>query len=158
MKWLKRILLVLAIALTAVILFCAGGIYLYKRAPSWYTPAAMSDDQRAAAARSAEDKMVKTYNWAARTRAHPASQPQPTTLSLSADELTAFLQKWQALGGDAQWSQYTADPVVAIQDNHLIVSTTVRSFGTVVSLHLDPSLDPQRKVHLELTRGLGGRL
>jgi hypothetical protein len=159
MRWAKRILLAIAVLVTAAILFAAGGIYLYKCAPAWYAPAAMSDEQRAAAARAAEDKMVRTYNWAARTRAGKSVTTKPAAMmvSFTADELTAFLQKWLVLD-NASWNQYAADPVVVIRDNRLILAATVKTFGTVVSLHLEPTLDSQGNLHVQSAGIFGGRL
>jgi len=158
MRWFKRILLALAILLTLGIVLSATGIYLYRHPPAWYAPKSMSDEQRLANARSAEDKMVRTYNWASQqSKATAPVQVGATTVTFSADEINAFFEKWEVLG-DPRWQRFVADPMVVIQENRLVLAGLFRPMNTIVSLHFEPGLDEKGQLHLGLKKILGGRL
>src|SRR5436190_7922042 len=108
MSWKKRILLMLAVLMSLVAIFCTSGLYLFKAAPDWYVPRALTAEQQAAAAAQAERKVIETRNWAAEARAREqakanntlssraATRPfaPDTTIAFTADELNAFFQKW----------------------------------------------------------------
>ena len=156
MRWLKRILLGLAILITVGILLMATGIYLYRHPPAWYAPRSMTDEQRLANARSAEDKMVQTYNWASQ-QSKSVTHPAATTVTFTADEINAFFEKWEVMG-DPRWQRFVSDPMLVIQGNRLVLAGLFRPMNTIISLHFEPTLDEQGQLHLQLKKILGGRL
>ena len=156
MRWKKRLLLALAVFFTAAILLAAAGIYLYKHAPSWYAPRTMSEDQRLQASRSAEDKMIRTYNWASR-QARATSQPTATTVTFTTDEINAFFEKWEILS-DPHWQAFVSDPMLVVHDHQLVLGGLFKPLNTIISLHFQPSLDETGRLHLHLQRIMGGQL
>lgn len=180
--WLKRTLIVVAVLLVIAILFTALGYRKLHGVPDWYALRTMSTEKLAAAAHSAENKLVEMQNWAAQERAResarlhattvsttpaattatrPASQPaDTTTIDFTQDELNAFFQKWVASTGWAQkFGKYVSDPAIFLQDGRIILAGTVKELGgTVASVHFQPSIDRDGKLDLRLVRVLGGNL
>jgi uncharacterized protein YpmS len=141
----------------------------------------MSAEKLAAAAHSAENKLVEMQNWAAEQRAresarlHAATTPattastsrpaatkpaDTTTIEFSQDELNAFFQKWVASAGwSEKFGKYVADPAIFLQDGRIILAGTVKELGgTVASVHFEPRIDANGKLDLRLARVLGGNL
>lgn len=171
MKWLKRILLVLAILLSGVLAVLGGSYYLMKGTPDWYHPRHQTAEQRADSARSAERKLADVQNWAAdaqaaetRARSGRATATMPAaataaTVTFTEDELNAFFYKWaEFYHWQERYGRYLSDPVLVLQDDRLILAAQMRDFDAVVSFHFEPALDESGQLHLKLVRVLAGRL
>src|SRR6266700_2989428 len=101
MKFMKRLLLVLAILLIGAILTAAVGYYMLKRRPSFYHSYKWKGDERSVVNQRAVDKLTQTRNFAADAAARERratvkgttlpSDAKPMTVTFSEEELNAFL-------------------------------------------------------------------
>ena len=112
----RRLWIIVAMLLLGIVLMSGGSAYLLRGTPDWYLPQEGTAEQRHAAARSAEDKLLMARNWAAQTQAQesaairaartgataPAPRPGAISISLTQHELNAFLDKWVGLYADQQ--------------------------------------------------------
>src|SRR3954452_14848308 len=109
-KWIKRVLLTLALLLTVLAVLSATGVVMFKGTPEWYHPGATgSPQERAAAAERAERQIELTHHWAAKVKAdedkalyaqRSGAAPPPTattrrasdplTITFTEQELSAF--------------------------------------------------------------------
>ena len=178
MKWLKRLLRIVALVVVLAAVGAAVAWYLLRGTPSWYDVVQVDPAVQQAAAVRAENELKRTIDWAASQQAEeraalhaargastPAS-PAPgsssrraLTVSFTEQELNAAFEKWgKAYGWDTAYGQYVTDPRIVLHEGRLIVAGDVPSFGTVVSFHFQPAVDPDGRLRLELARVLGGRL
>ena len=176
MKWLKRLLRIVALVIVLAAIGAAVGWYLLRGRPSWYE--VVRDDpvaQQAAAVR-AENELKRTIDWAASQQAeeraaiHAArggggastksSATAPTTrrsltVSFTEQELNSAFEKWgKAYGWDTAYGQYVTDARIVLHDGRLIFAGNAASFGTVISLHFQPAVDPNGRLQFELVRVL----
>ena len=180
MKWLKRLVRIVAVVVVLAALGAGVGWYLLRGRPSWYEVVKVDPAAQQAAAVRAENELKRTIDWAASQQAEeraaihagrgaaaasPAtaatgpSTRRSLTVSFTEPELNAAFQKWgQAYGWDTAYGQYITDPRIVLHEGRLIFAGDVPSFGTVVSLHFQPTVDPQGRLQFELVRVLGGRL
>jgi hypothetical protein len=171
--WTKRLLAALAIILFAIIIFCAGGIMLFKGTPDFYA-VEVAPEKVAEAARRAESKLALTQNWAAMLNgdsvraslAQHAGSHTPATrvtdeheILISQDELNALFAKWSGMyGWQARYNEWIEQPRIVLRDQKLILAAQVKEVGAVVSFHFVPSLDQNGQLHLELAQVMAGRL
>ncbi|MGE5609352.1 MAG: hypothetical protein ACM359_08865 [Bacillota bacterium] len=168
MKFLKYLLLLVAVILLGAILLAAGGYYLAKDRPAFYRPYAWEIQQRAALNQRALDKLLRTQNLAAGaqaaerraqlgTAAH--SVPQALTVALSEEEINAFLTHNAELEGlNKTYERYAQHPGIFLKKGQIILAAEVKELGCLVSIHLEPKLDAQGKLHVDLVRSTVGRL
>ena len=181
MKWLKRLLRIVALVVVLAAVGAGVAWYLLRGKPSWYDVVKVDPAAQQAAAVRAENELKRTIDWASSQQAEeraaihaargaapaapttapatgPSSRPS-LTVALTEQELNAAFQKWgKAYGWDVAYGQYITDPRIVLHDGRLIVAGDVSTFGTVVSLHFQPAVDPQGRLQFELVRVLGGRL
>src|SRR4051794_13253934 len=180
MKWLKRLLLLVAVLLLGAMLMSAGGWFLLRGKPAWYHPRTMTAEQRKRAADRAENTLVNIQNWAggaraARLRASAAAGDLPTTtqaatalahepsqpfqIQFTDEELNAFFEKWADVNGRREYlERFIEDPRLVLRDNQLILAGTVKDLGTVVSMQFEPRIDEHGSLQMNLVRVLGGVL
>jgi hypothetical protein len=163
MKWLRRILLLIAILLCAVVSAALVGIYLYRCTPGWYHPQTLSEEELKANANSADQKMADTISWAASVQAQAvrrhhggaAATEAPIgskTVTLSENELNAFFGSWQNPDKSqlqARLAKYFSDGRLVLVDHEIILAGQSKSLGTLVSIHLQPSIDEGGKLRLQ---------
>jgi hypothetical protein len=174
MKWIKRLLISCLVLVTVA----AGAIVLLRRLrhsrPDWYPTQLLDEAARSAAAQSVEDKLIGMQNWALDTNAnernrqggiHPGTAgyipaPDPVKhISFSQAELNAFFLQWdKAMDWKGRYSEFIDDPVLALDDNRIILAANVKELDTFVSLHFEPSLDADGKLRLTLVKVMGGKL
>ena len=65
MKWVKRLLILIAVALFGAVAFSLAGIYLYRGTPKWYRPRIATTQQVKDAANRADQKLLDLFTWAA---------------------------------------------------------------------------------------------
>ncbi|MDP9172290.1 MAG: hypothetical protein M3O30_00290 [Planctomycetota bacterium] len=164
MKWLKRILLCVAVLLTVVIVAASIGVYMYRGRPGWYRPRTMTASQRKQTVNSADQKFADIFSWAAQVQAQQlrishAKRPireapiGPKTVTITEDELNTFADNWQ--GPDKSnlqsWFKgYFTDVRLVLDDGAMILAGQSRDLGTLVSVEFDPSVDVQGRLHFDL--------
>jgi hypothetical protein len=180
MKWLKRLLRIVALVVVLVVVGAGVAWYLLRGTPSWYEVVQVDPAARQAAAVRAENELKRTIDWAASQQAEeraalyaargaPAAAPSssaagPSTrralsVTFTEQELNAAFEKWgKAYGWDTAYGHYITDPRIILHDGRLIFAGDVPSVGTVVSLHFQPAVDQEGRLQFELVRVLGGRL
>jgi hypothetical protein len=185
-KWPKRLAIVTTCLLVGLCLV-SGGLYLmFHRTPDWYALPQRTQAERDAAAHVAEQKLTQTqqffeaaharevqrryaerHNSTSPTANSPAtSQPAAITVSFTQDELNAFFAKWAAVNAwRERYDDYISDPAIILHDGRVILAARVKEMDTVVSMHVEPMLDPAGDanargggLHLEIVKILGGNL
>ena len=169
MKWLKRLFLLMVFLAVFAGALALAAWHMAHRPPAWYGRV-RAPGQIAAAAQRAEIQLTQTSNWAAAVQnfqAHPALRqtaaaadlPADTQqISLTDDELTGFFQKWDAaFGWSERYRDYLTDPQIILNDGRLILAATVKSLGTVVSVHFEPKLE-DGKLRVSVVQVMAGRL
>ena len=174
MKWIKRLfmagLLLGVVAVGSALLIH----HLARSRPNWYPVQLLDEASRSAAARSVEDKLIGVQNWALDTNANERNQqggirpgvpgyipaPDPVKhISFSEAELNAFFVQWDdAMHWKDRYSEFIEDPVLALEDNRIILAANVKELDALVSVHFQPSLDADGKLRLTLVKVMGGSL
>jgi uncharacterized protein YpmS len=167
-KWIKSLMLLAALLLVGALAVVYGGFRMVKGAPDWYRRSILSVQQREILARSAFNKFADIQNAAALARrdeiASHFSQadvapPVPIVVSFSDDELNAFFEKWANYANwKSNYERYVDEPLVILQDDHVILAGQVKELDAVVSLELNPQIDPANRLDLHLESILAGRL
>ena len=154
----------------------AGWLFLHGQ-PDWYRRAGGSQTS-AGAAEQMEAKLIHLYNrvaavhaWRVRqaasvrqtqfTAASVSSRPaeQPFEITFSDAELNAFFDKWaDTADRRAAMGAYVEDPRLQIRPGEMILAARVKRFHTVISLELEPALDAEGRLRLNLNRVYGGIL
>jgi hypothetical protein len=170
MRWMKKLMLGVALLLVIVLFMATGGFVLFQGTPEWYTPRSSGTaEQRAQAAKRAEDKFAEVQNWAASARAEVAGpdyavtsrpvSPNASTVTFTEDELNAFFEKWADwYGWNDRFGKYLQDPMIVLRDGRIILAGSVPELRTVASMHFEPVLSADGKLELNLVRVLGGKL
>ncbi|HEX3357962.1 MAG TPA: hypothetical protein VHS31_13400 [Tepidisphaeraceae bacterium] len=170
-RWIKRSLLGVALVLSLVALFLAGGFVLLRGTPTFYRLSLLSPEQRADAAARAESKLSQMQNLAADTHGAevralnsatmPATLPGARTFIFTADEMNALFNKWADLHG---WKdlldRIVEDPMIALEDGRVIFAGKVRikNVETIVSIHFRPIITSDGRFEVKLESILGGKL
>ena len=183
MKWLKRLLVVVACVLLVLIIGAAIAWRMLRGRPDWYAEQHIDPAAQQAAAARAEDEVRRTIDWAAaqqaeeraRLAAPPATGPVPSatapatrsagdarralTVRFTEQELNAAFNKWGTLyRWDEKYGDSISDPRIVLHEGRVIVAGAVKEFGSVVSLHFEPRVQPDGRLRFDLVRVLGGRL
>jgi hypothetical protein len=175
MRWMRRILLGMAVLLVLALLLVAGGWWQVHRTPDWY-PTQLSETERAAAAARAEKAWITAQTRIAEAHArqlqlHDLSDPaatqqalsenRPIQISFSAAELNAFFQKWSgASGWEQKLARYMHNPQIVLHAGRLILAGEVRDLGVLgdvkASVHFEPRITSEGQLDLRLVRTMGG--
>lgn len=174
MKFLKRLIKLLFVALLVVVALAGVAFVRSRQQPDWYAHLRAFDPAEAAeAARQADQKLQSTWAWVsarqaaeARARqgdARPPLSPVPApvfSVTFSERELNAFFEKWKGtLGWEQNYGTYISNPVIAIRDGRIILAGTVKDIDRVVSFHFRPALDKQGgRASVELVSVMAGKL
>ena len=175
MKWIKRLLLLLAIGIVMVMVVSGGSYWMLRREPDWYVKPNLTPEMRQAAAARVQREFSRVGELAADLRTYearrqkavregttlPASQvPGPITVKLTQDEINAFYSthaKFQ--GWDEDLAPFVQDPQIVLQEDRLIIAGKVPELQNIIaSMHFAPSVDPAGNLHVDLVRVLGGQL
>jgi hypothetical protein len=168
MKLVKRILLSVAFLLVLSFLLLTIAYGLAHSDPDWYQPTALSQELRDAASRRATNKLAALQNHAAEARAletrirtgrTSATMPSEIVVSFTDDELNSFFQTWQShLNWRASYEKRFTDPVILVREGKLILAARIKDLDIVTSIHVQPGLDSDGRLRLEIVRVLGGKL
>jgi len=169
MRVLKYLLLAFAILLLGLIIAAAVGIHYLRGVPHFYKTYRWANaTERSIVSQRALDKLLQTQSMAARAYSHealaahgkPTSRPveDPVTVSFTEEEVNAFIahnsEVFQAF--TEKYQEYLKDPGVFFHDRYIILAG--EASGYVISFYLEPSIDPNGQLHLELVKTTGGRL
>jgi hypothetical protein len=179
-KWLKRLLLVVAIFLVALLGTTLVLWRMVRAQPDFYHVVSLPREQIEAAAQSATNKFATIHNQAARIHAgaraakaaqnpsgstrdpvasSPSTSPNAISVTFTDTELNAFFEKWSNFqnwkGG---YERYVTDPVVILKDGRIIIAGKLKDADLIASLHFEPKVTPDGKLDLQLVRVLGGTL
>jgi uncharacterized protein YpmS len=186
-KWLKSLLLLVAILLVALL----GGVLVLWRMvraqPDFYHVVVLPREQVEAAAQSATNKFATIQNQAARIRAGeraaravrtsregasgslagvgtsstqaPTTAPDAISVTFTDTELNAFFEKWSNFQNwKSQYQRYVEDPIVILKDGRIILAGKLKDADLIASLHFEPKITPDGNLDLQLVRVLGGSL
>src|SRR5437868_10473290 len=164
MKWLKRVLFVVAVLLIGAVVAASVGYYMLKRRPSFYHSYKWKGDERSVVNQRAVDKLTQTRNFAAEAAAKERQaavrgttrpgESKPMTVTFSEEELNAFLLH----NFKDRLDDYVDDAGIFLGDGVIILAGQIKESGYVVSFHFEPKIDEQGKLHLRLVRSYGGAL
>jgi uncharacterized protein YpmS len=169
-KWIKRLMLGLALLLSVTALFMVGGFALIRRTPDFYHHHLLTPAQRAAAAARAETKLTVMQNMVADSHGSEIQKLNGTatlppqgarTFSFSDDELNSLFNKWSDLHDWRQfYERYIDDPIILLQPGRLILAGKLRikDLDMVVSVHFAPKITPDGQLDMNLVQILGGKL
>lgn len=172
MRWIKRILLGIAIILVLAILAVWWVDNRSDSIPGWYQPRALSDADRAAAAERAlnlwadtQARIAEAYRQELRNTATQAARPDDNHIQISftADELNAFFNKWSVLNGwDSKLESYLGDPQIVLHEGRLILAGRIRNIdlveGKVASVHFEPRIKDDGTLDLRVVKVLAGQM
>jgi len=172
MRWLKRLLILVALGLLAVIAFCLVGIHLYHSTPRWYQKPIATTQQVKDAANRADQKLIDLFSWAASARAQqlrrmsgklrPGEAPiGPKTVIFEDDEINSFITSWRlgsANAGDARMSRYFTNGRIVMEDDALILVGDSPAYGTLLSAEFHPLIDAQGNFRVDLNSLRAGLL
>jgi hypothetical protein len=171
MKWLKRILVMVAVVLAVAIAAALVGLYLLRGTPEWYPQQFATAEEREEAAERAEHKFLRTLSSVADAHAQEdrvrhaegdleALDPtEPIEISFTSVEINAFFDKWSDFHDlETRYGEYLSEPVLVLREGRIILAGRVEELATVVSAHFEPRLDEQGLLWLRLVSVRGGRL
>ena len=166
LRWVLILVLVLVVIGIAAPLFVRHQMHAQ---PEWYHRPHLAPDEQAAAANRADQKLIQARSeiaeaYAAQTRAARAGQTPTTSpadlfvLSLTEDEMDAWLPKWESeLGLSQRLDRYVDDPTIILREQEIILAATVKDWNTIVSLHFVPKMEAG-KLHITLSGVNAGTL
>ncbi len=176
MRWIRRILLGVAILLVVVLLVVGGGLWQLRSTPDWYPQQLSATELDAAADRAlqawirAQNRLAEAHarQFAVYDRSDPAAtqrafeENKPILISFSATELNAFFLKWAHVNGwEQKLEKYMHNPQVVLHDGRLILVGEVRDLGLLpdvkASAHFEPRITSDGQLDLRLVRTMGGR-
>jgi hypothetical protein len=175
-RWIRVLLLALAIGLTLVVAAALAGAWMYRGTPGWYHVHRLTAEQSRAAANRADQKIADLFSWVASVQAQnvrrnlgtTTASVEPTdppanskTITLSEDELNAFIQEWE--NPDKSQLQKTlakffSQGRLVLIDDSIIVAGESTDFGTLASAQFDPVIDSEGKLWLRFEGMAAGRL
>lgn len=175
MKWFRRCIFAVVVLVFGAFLLLAGGYVLMRGEPDYYHATALTAEQQAVAAGSAEDKFRQILNsadlahrdsalaaQASQTGAtRPTTSPAAINVTFTDDELNSVFEKWSELNNwKTTYSRYINDPLVVFQRDRIILAGRVQNseLSSVVSVQLQPEILPDGTMQLKLVRALAGRL
>jgi hypothetical protein len=174
-RWIRLILLALAVGLALVVAAALAGVWMYHGTPGWYYTQSLTPEQSRAAANRADQKFADLISWVASVQAQnirrrlgtsgPADRVDPPTpsktITLSDDELNAFFQSWD--NPDKSHMQAAVAPFFSegrliFTDDSIILAGKSADFGTLASAQFDPMIDSDGKLWLRFAGIQAGRL
>jgi hypothetical protein len=172
MKWIKRLLILIGVVLTAMIAVGLGGLYLYRAAPPWYGRGFLTVIQSKDAANRADQTLLDVFSWAASAQAqeirrmhHKIDPHEPPigakTVTFDEQEINSFVLSWQSSIQSTRHrdlSSYFSGGRLILQDDAVILAGQSAEFDTVVSADFAPSIDDQGKLLFPLEQVRAGRL
>lgn len=155
-----------------ILLALAGVLLLFgwmqlRRAPQWYSQAALTPRQRDESAQRAEQKLIQLQNAAAQARAdevvaarNASTLPSNAIIvSFTDAEINALCEKWFLWQHVRKgYEKLMSDPRIVLKDGRLILAGRVEEFGSVASLHFYPRITEQGELLITLDRVQAGRL
>jgi hypothetical protein len=172
-KWIRRSILAAGVLVIVLGALSVVLVTLFKGEPQWYrasTASQATPEQKEMLARDAESKLIDAQNWAALVRADAVRAQRATTqlapraenshlIELSQDELNALFDKWSDLyGWREKYADFLQNPRLILHDGKLIFAGKMTKIGSIASFAFVPRVDEQGKLHLDLSRVMGGRL
>lgn len=176
-RWIRRLMWYSVLVLLVMVITAALMAWQATRAPDWYHPNTMTAQQRADAARQAEQVWARTQNWVAESDAavrrevvqHPeqsadiAPNEQPFEIELTDTQINAAMEKWaNVYDAQGKMNNYITHMAVVLQEDRVILAGEVRYSGPlqgrIVSMHLQPQIDPQGQLDMNLQSLKVGRL
>src|SRR5436305_8170355 len=128
LRWVLIVVLVLVVIGIAAPLFVRHQMH---QQPDWYPTVHLAPDERAAAANRADQKLIAARSeiaeaYASQTRLARAGQTPTTSpgdesiLSLTQDEIDAWLPKWESeLGWSQRIERYLDDPAIIFRNQEI---------------------------------------
>ena len=140
-KWQKKTLL--ATGIIAVVALVLAGVVaaMAKAKPSFYRPASMASADFEESAKRMEDKLIELRNLAAEMQASTVASGAMTTryvLTITQDELNAFLLKWAELNAvRGSYERYARHPMIGFEPGRVIFAaeTTMGPIDCISSVH-----------------------
>jgi hypothetical protein len=175
-KWIQRLtLFVVGLLLLLGLAGVAAYVYGVRGTPEWLKRPVASEAERAAAANSADQKILETlsqvremeaYAAATAAAADPddkrpvAAQPaDKLKVTFTEAELNAAFRKWDRLyGWTERYRSHVRNPSIVLHDGRIIVAGESTELKSIVSLHFEPRLEPKDQLTLSLESILAGRL
>jgi uncharacterized protein YpmS len=166
LKWIKRLLLLLAVLLVALLVLIGVALHYLNGQPSYYRTYDWTPERRATLNQQAADKFTAIHNmvaaaWAAEVRAKnspTASKPAPGEMVVTFDEeqLNAFLLH----NFQGQLDAFMSRPGIFLKDGRVILGGQPREldFGYLLGAHFLPRITSDGRFQLELEKVLAGRL
>jgi hypothetical protein len=136
-RWLKRILLTLGVLTLLAGIVVGVAWHRASRVPDWYAAA------KPGAVATAEQPLLPTQNWAARTSAgnvdaKPA-EAKAHTLELTDQQINTLLMKWSdAAGVSRRLGDQFEDLRVRLADGKITLAGRSPEYGRVVSVVVEP--------------------
>ncbi|MGD0464407.1 MAG: hypothetical protein ABSB74_18135 [Tepidisphaeraceae bacterium] len=172
MTWFKRLFLLLAFALLALLATSVFGTYLYRGTPSWYRPRIATAEQTKDAANRADQKLLDLFSWAASAQAQQirrlhglarGNEPPvgPKTVTFDEEEINSFIISWQTPETSQiqrRIARYFNDGRIVFEDDAIILAGQSPEFRTLASAEFDPRIDAEGNLHLDLAALRAGRL
>ena len=150
--------------------FLGTSYWLAKRNPAWYRPQALSPRDMEAAANRAVAKMAALHNIANHSAAADSSKQwrqsngastipvdPPLTITFTQDELTAFVAQWSQLNSN-RVDKYITGPQFVLEDGQILFAGRITEMDQVGVLRLQPSIDENGLLHLEIMGFSAGSL
>jgi uncharacterized protein YpmS len=163
MRWLRRILLLVAILLCGLIAAAGTGAYLYRTRPSWYHVSALSPTEQQDVQNQAQQKLAEVISWAASVQARQVRQTlgtasasdqpiAPLNVTVSEDELNSFFDAWDSPDKkhfQERLQRYFSNGQLDLWDGRIILAADSKDLGTLASVQLQPRVDEQGKLQLQ---------
>jgi len=159
-KALRKTLIALAIGLGLALLLLVIVAGLAKSSPSFYRPPRLDAPDFEASAKKMEDKLIEIRNLAAEAQARGANAATRYVVTITQDELNAFVLKWTELNAlRDQYERYARRPMVAFEPGKVIFAAeaTVGPVDCVVSLYTNLSREGEH-MKLSIEKLQAGRL
>jgi hypothetical protein len=163
-KFLKGVLVLLALLLAGAIIVSAVGWHYLKGLPEHYKVYKWTQQQEDALNRQAEAKWVAAHNRVATAVMNERSAAkagttlptlhEPITVTFSEEELNAILR--QKFTEDL--AKYVEDPGIYLKDGQMILAGKLKDYGYLISFYFEPKIDENGKLKLAINKILGGQL
>jgi hypothetical protein len=158
----RRILLWILTPIILIVIVIAALGAMLKSTPGYYRPLRPDSAGFADAAKRVEDKLIDLRNAAMEhqaARARGQTQPRRMIITLTQDELNAFVLKWAELNAlRAQYEAFIDSPMIVFSENAVTFAAEAKQpTRCVVSLHAGIELDAG-KLKLSLDGIYAGRI
>ena len=167
LKWIKRLLFLLAVFLVALLVLMGVALHYLNGEPSYYRTYHWTPEQRALLNQQAADKFTAIHNlaaaaWSAEVRAQNSSTkstqaaPAAMAVTLNEEQLNAFLIH----NFKAEMDVFVSNSGIFLKDGRVILSGQPRemNLGYLLSAHFVPRITSDGRFQLEMEKVLAGRL